>query len=202
MIEIIFCDISKKFTDSCEKLIKKNPRILKYYKLSTYHGSIIDLTIKNAAYISPANSFGSMGGGIDEIYNKKMFPDIQKEVMNNISKLPNQAKSKITFDRLKKDIVYNMLPIGDAIITPLSYYSKYTSCYLITAPTMVQPESIEGSDNPYKAFLACLNIIKSSELKISTIICPGLGTGVGCIEFDESAKQIFDAINTFISIHE
>lgn len=198
MIEIIFCDLSKKFTDSCEKLIKQNPHILNHFKLSTYNGSIIDLCIKNTAYISPANSFGSMGGGIDEVYNKKMFPNIQKDVMINISKLSSSTKSKLSFDRLKKDKMYNMLPIGHAIITSLSSYPKYETCFLITAPTMTQPENIEGSNNPYKAFLACLNVIKSSDVKISTLICPGLGTGVGCITFEESAKQIFDAINTFI----
>ncbi|GAG77588.1 unnamed protein product [marine sediment metagenome] len=103
-MEILFCDIYKKFTDSCKHMIENNTELQKIWKFSIYFGDIRDLKEKHAAYISPANSFGSMGGGIDEIYSRDMFPFINKTVMNKISKLDTRVKLKRSFDNLHKNI--------------------------------------------------------------------------------------------------
>jgi O-acetyl-ADP-ribose deacetylase (regulator of RNase III) len=102
-----------------------------------------------------------------------------------------------SFDDLTKTKSKPMLPIGEAIITSLEEYPKYKTCYLITAPTMVYPMDIQGTDNPKKAFLACLNVLKDHK-NVTQLICPGLGTGVGGITGEECAKQIFDAMNEFV----
>jgi len=196
-VEILFCDIYKKFTDACSKLIKENDHLLEHFKFGVYFGDIRDLKEKNAAYISPANSFGSMGGGIDEIYSRDMFYGIDKIVMDKISKLETKSDLNRSFDDLFKTKDKPNLPIGEAIITSLENYPKYSTCYLITAPTMIYPMSIQGTDNPYKAFLACLKIIGDNR-QIRCLICPGLGTGVGGISAQESAEQIFKALNDFV----
>jgi len=201
MLEILFCDIYKKFTDACTQQIKSNKQLQKQFKFSVYFGDIRDLKDKHAAYVSPANSFGSMGGGIDLLYSREMFPWINKVVMEKVSKLNTKVTLKRSFDNLHKGVEYPALAIGDAIITPLSDFEKYKTCFLITAPTMVLPSSIQGTNNPQKAFAACLNAVKThnskSKHKIKTIICPGLGTGVGGISGEESAMQIFDAIKLY-----
>lgn len=197
MIEIIFCDIDERFTEACFEEASKNMHLNEFFKFSVYNDDITKLKVKNAAFISPANCFGSMGGGIDEVYNRKMFPKIDKVVMEKISNLETKMAIMKGFDRLRKGKELPILPIGDAILTELTDYPKYKTCYLITAPTMHEPMNIEGTDYPKLAFYASLNIIKGNK-KITTLVCPGLGTGVGCIPFQESAKQIFEAINEFV----
>lgn len=198
-MEIIFCDIYKKFIDACDKYIKENPELQEHFKFATYFGDIRDLKVKSAAFVSPANSYGSMGGGIDLIYSRDMFPKINKVVMEKIINLPTKQTLRRSFDKLGKGTKRGVLPIGQAIITPLTEYEKYNTCYIITAPTMEYPTNIEGTNNPYRAFLACLNIIKDNkDLGITTLVCPGLGTGVGNVSPDESVRQIFEALNEFV----
>lgn len=193
-MNIVFCDVKKYFTDACTKMITDpdNAELLDHYKFTVYLGDIRDLNYKNAAYISPANSFGSMGGGIDKLYDRVMFPNISKKVMETISKRTTVCKLDRAFDYLKVNDNQPYLPIGEAIITPLSDYPKYSTCHLITAPTMVLPDNIVGTDNPYQAFKACIQIAK--ENRIENLICPGLGTGVGGIICYEAARQMFQAL--------
>ena len=140
-----------------------------------------------------------MGGGIDKIYSRDMFPWVNKIVMEKISKLDSRVKLKRSFDKLHKNVEYPALPIGEAIITPLTDYERYETCYLVTAPTMIYPCSIKNTTNPKLAFSAVLKSIEEwngthdAEQQITTIICPGLGTGIGGIDPDDCAKQIFDA---------
>ena len=63
------------------------------------------------------------------------------------------------------------------------------------------PDNIVGTDNPYKAFLACLRIIEGRS-DIKCMVCPGLGTGVGEIIGYESARQIFEALNDYVKDKE
>lgn len=200
-MEIIFCDIYKKFIDECDIQINSNDHLLKYFKITTYFGDIRDLKVTNAAYVSPANTYGSFGGGIDLIYNQDMFPDIQKVVMDQIKKLDTKSILKRSFDYLHKGNTYPCLSIGEAIIIPLSDYDRYASCYLISAPTMEFPTNVSQSDNAYRAFMALLKAVKKYNDEnnniIKTIICPGLCTGVGGMTPKESVKQIFSALNDY-----
>ena len=192
--QILFCDIYKKFIDACNLKIKDNDHLLEHYTFATYFGDIRDIKAPYGAYISPANSFGSMGGGIDEIYSRDMFSGIEKVVMAKIAKRTTRGELSRSFDQLTKDIDKPLLPIGEAIITPLTDYPRFDTCYLITAPTMVTPMDIQGTDNAYKAFVACLKVLKANP-QIKFLVCPGLGTGVGGISAEESARQIFRALN-------
>jgi O-acetyl-ADP-ribose deacetylase (regulator of RNase III) len=159
--------------------------------------------VNDAAFVSPANDYLSYGGGIDLIYNQDMFPDIQKVVMEKIGRSERRMILKRSFDDLPKGALLPYLPIGEAIITPLTEYDRYKTCYLISVPTMEFPMDIQGTDHPYKCFMAILNVVKQHNDKnkhqIKTIICPGLGTGVGGISAKESAIQIFDALNEYVS---
>ena len=202
-VEIIFCDQYKKFIDGCEEELKENKLLGNHFKFSTYFGDIRDINEKYAAYVNPANCFGSMGGGIDKVYSREMFYGINKVVMDRVKKLDTKIKLERSFDDLYKNVEYHILPIGSAIITSLEDYEKYKTCFLITAPTMIYPMDIKGTDNAYKAFLACLTSVsdynKQHNNVIKKIICPGLGTGVGNVDGKESAKQIFRAIGEFIN---
>ena len=193
-MEIVFCDINSRFTNACQQLAEENDHLLKY-TFTIENCDTRDINRKNAAFVSPANSFGSMGGGIDEVYSRIMFPGIQKTIMDKISLLETKTDLPFSFDHLKQGKDKPYLPIGQAIITPLINYPGYETCHLITAPTMIYPTEIMGTDNPYRAMMACLEISKKHDIKC-LIVC-GLGTGVGFIQEQESAEQIFKALNDF-----
>ena len=198
-MEILFCDVKKYFTDACLEMKHDPDNSNIDYDIKVYNGNILNLFYsgaENTAFISPANSFGGMGAGIDKIYDKFMFPNISEKIISKISQLKTVTYLDRSFDSFHIQENKPYLPIGEAIITPLTDYPKYNSCYLITAPTMVVPDNIVGTNNPYLAFLACLKIVKKYP-NIKTLVCPGLGTGVGEIIGYESARQIYEALYSF-----
>jgi O-acetyl-ADP-ribose deacetylase (regulator of RNase III) len=126
--------------------------------------------------VSPANSFGDMTGGIDLVYSK-----IDKYIETNV---------KTAIKDLK--IVGNYgcyLPVGKNIIVKFNH--KNCSC-LICAPTMFTPGSIKGTANVYTMMYGLLT---NKFKKDITIACPGLGTGVGKMNSEESACGVLKALN-------
>lgn len=61
-------------------------------------------------------------------------------------------------------------------------------------PTMFLPQNIQNNYNVYLAFYGLLQ--KYNHINC-TILCPGLGTGVGCMTNQSSAYQIFKAIDDY-----
>ena len=127
------------------------------------------------AIVSPANSFGIMDGGLDlAIRNELGFQvetDIQEVILNKY---------------------HGEMPIGSAEIINTNH-DKWS--FMIAAPTMRIPESIAFTLNAYIAFRAILIAINSfneSQPKrtIKTLVCSGLGTGIGSMEPTKSAAQM------------
>ena len=127
------------------------------------------------AIVSPANSFGIMDGGLDlAIRNELGFQvetDIQKVILNKY---------------------HGEMPIGTAEIINTKH-DRWS--YIIAAPTMRIPENIAYTLNAYIAFRAILIAINSfneSEPKrvIKSLICSGLGTGIGSMEPTKCAAQM------------
>jgi O-acetyl-ADP-ribose deacetylase (regulator of RNase III) len=75
------------------------------------------------------------------------------------------------------------------------------------------PMSIKGTDVPYVAMWAMLLTIRqhnqTHQRTIKSVVCPGLGTGIGQVPYSEAARQMAiacdhflyppKAINTFIA---
>ena len=127
------------------------------------------------AIVSPANSFGIMDGGLDlAIRNELGFQvetDIQEVILNKY---------------------HGEIPIGSAEIINTNH-NKWS--YLIAAPTMRVPENVAFTLNAYISFRAILIVINSfNESKpkrpIKSLVCPGLGTGVGSMEPVKCAAQM------------
>jgi O-acetyl-ADP-ribose deacetylase (regulator of RNase III) len=127
------------------------------------------------AMVSPANSFGIMDGGLDlAIRNKLGFQvetDIQEVILNKY---------------------HGEMSIGTAEIINTNH-NKWS--YLIAAPTMRIPENIAFTLNAYIAFRAILIAInKFNESKpnrpIKSLVCSGLGTGIGSMEPRKCAAQM------------
>lgn len=140
------------------------------------------LTLKADAIVSPANSFGDMGGGIDKVIDDFFKGEAQRKTME-----------KIRADFLGE------LPVGMALIIPMN---NKRIPNLIVAPTMRIPGNVKGTINAYLAMRAILvSLFKYNayqEIKIKHIIIPSLCTGVGRMPYRESAPQMFKAYQNIV----
>ena len=141
------------------------------------------LTVKADAIVSPANSFGDMGGGID-----KAIDDFYQGVAQK------QIRHSIRYD------YFGELPVGVAIILPMN---RKRLPFLIAAPTMRIPGSVKGTLNAYLAMRAVLvTVLKYNQMtqnRIRHILVPSLCTGVGRMPPEESAEQMYSAHQNIIS---
>lgn len=153
-----------------------------------HQGSILDVDCD--AVVSPANSFGFMDGGIDLIYSYHFGWQVQERLQKII-------KSKH----------HGELLVGSAEIVETD---NMKIPYLISAPTMRVSQILKDSVNPYLAARSVFLLIKygrfdSGILKgekiadaVQKVAFPGLGTGVGKIDFNTCAKQVRQAIEEVI----
>ncbi len=155
------------------------------------------------AFLSPANTIGNMDGGIDRIYAdhfKWPYGRPYKDVS------PLQEAIDLKYGQFKQ------LPIGEALLVPVSYkenhdlslkYAQETKIevtpsvrYLIAAPTMVRPEEIEkGSLIVYQAALAAFRVWRecAESHSIYTLATPTFGTGFGNVPPIIAARQMWAA---------
>ena len=148
------------------------------------------------AIVSPANSFGIMDGGLDLAIRNELGFQVETDIQEVI---------------LKK--YHGEMPIGSAEIINTNH-NKWS--YLIAAPTMRIPENVAFTLNAYIAFRAILIAINSfNESKpkrpIKSLVCSGLGTGIGSMESVKCAAQMRAAyklikeparISSFEEIHQ
>ena len=151
-----------------------------YDNLEISCGNIFDFPAD--AIISPANSFGFMDGGIDLVYSHYFGWSLQKALQKKI-----------------RDVYCGELPVGLATIVKTD---DEEIKYLISAPTMRMPALISETVNAYLAFRASLIEVvkfnKNNTEQISSILCPGLGTGVGKLSPENCAFQMKYAYDSII----
>ena len=132
--------------------------------------------------VSPANSFGLMDGGIDAAIIK-YFGD----------SLMTLVQQKILDEYLGEQ------PVGTSMIVETGHPQHP---FLAHTPTMRVPMSIAGTDIPYVAMWAMLLAIRrhnrQQEKQIRTVVCPGLGTGIGQVSYQEAARQMALAYDHFV----
>ncbi|RAA28771.1 Appr-1-p processing protein [Burkholderia multivorans] len=124
------------------------------------------------AIVSPANSYGWMGGGIDLIYRNEFGMEIQHKVQQAIIDRHNNGE----------------LPVGEAVVIPTG---SPMIPYLISAPTMRIPGPVPNTQNAYLAFKAALTEAKKAGFE--HILCSGLCTQTGRMDPNEAAKQMRQA---------
>ncbi|MFH1721081.1 MAG: macro domain-containing protein [Candidatus Altiarchaeota archaeon] len=129
-----------------------------------------DLTkVKVDAIVNPANSFGTMGGGVALAIKHVGGQIIEDEA---VAEAP--------------------IPIGKAVLTS----SGNLPCNsVIHSPTMTNPTERIGLENIRKATTAALVCALKNRLK--KIAFPGMGTGVGGVEAEDAAKAMADVIHSF-----
>ena len=146
-------------------------------------------------YVSPANSYGVMDGGIDLILSRDVFPGIEPVVKKRITQL----------DR-------GYLPIGEAIYIPylpkenrgLSRPAGFhfdTNKSLIVAPTMFIPTDVSDTRNAYLSACAAFSLwkdIMKQEQKEYCLVMTSHCCGVGRMDPSESARQMIEAYEEII----
>ena len=132
------------------------------------------------ALVSPANSFGFMDGGLDYQISERLGWHIQDEVQRAIRARP-----------------LHELLIGEAIAVPTG---DARTPWLIAAPTMRVPMKIEESVNAYLTMKAILLAARDHKevIPINSIACCGLGTGIGKLEPDIAATQMWMAYDEIV----
>ena len=142
----------------------------------------------NFILVSPANSFGSMGGGLDFIINKYIFKDIQNDVMNIIKKNKNKFPYSYYFDGMNiKDRPY--LPVGESFIIKADKKN-----YLAVVPTMEHPMIVEDTNNAYIAMNSLMKTLKNSSIDYKYVLIPCFCSGVGNMKPEETARQMIKAL--------
>jgi O-acetyl-ADP-ribose deacetylase (regulator of RNase III) len=171
-MSIIFVSLEKEFIDKIKEL-----------NFEAYRTYIQAYKIKQKTYyVSPANSFGFMDGGIDKALSHMVFPDIEPYVRR---KIDIYGKTNL--------LGRKYLPIGSSII--LDYD---TSKSLIVAPTMLLPQNVMETQNAYFCTMAVLyNILVNRKEKNVDIVFTSLCCGCGGMSYNESVNQIMNGIKDY-----
>jgi O-acetyl-ADP-ribose deacetylase (regulator of RNase III) len=133
--------------------------------------------------VSPANSFGIMDGGLDLAIRKHLGFAVQEKVQRRIV-----------------EQFHGELPVGSALLVETGHR---TWPYLVVAPTMRVPENIAQTVNAYLSFRAALLAVErfnreAGKEAIGSILCPGLGTGIGGVEPQRCAMQMRMALKNAV----
>jgi O-acetyl-ADP-ribose deacetylase (regulator of RNase III) len=135
-------------------------------------GNLLDLACD--AIVSPANSFGDMGGGIDKVIDDFHHGEAQRRVMAAIA-----------------EQFLGELPVGAALVVEVP---ARRFLFVVAAPTMRVPGSVTNTINAYLSMRAALVAVfrhnAAGRRPIRTLAVPGLCTGVGGMPYAEAAQQM------------
>jgi O-acetyl-ADP-ribose deacetylase (regulator of RNase III) len=173
MPSIVFFDFNKETIQGYEKVLKG-----KYKNIIFLHYTLDEIVDKYyednpIILVSPANSYGDMNGGIDRDIIKK-FPLVKERVLKLVKKSAYSDSGNRPY-----------IPVGVCKFVELDDKSNV----LLMAPTMLTPRNIVGTNNVYLAFHSIFKNVKDLNSDVVVVI-PCLGTGIGGLSGEESAKQI------------
>ena len=139
-------------------------------EVNIQHGDIL----KQATHtlVSPANSYGDMGGGVDLAYRYFFGRDIERKVQQKI-----QATGQ------------SYLPIGQSLLVDTGHQRLP---WLIVAPTMFLPEPT-STRNCYLAMQAILDCMRENQHVLEAVHCPGLGSLTGRLNPTQAASTMAEA---------
>ena len=164
--EVILCDIHAPLIRAWRGSFAAHSEV------EIVHGSLLEVAAD--AYVSPANSFGIMDGGIDALLSAR-FPLAQDRVQTAIA-----ARGE-------------PLPIGHCLVVETG---DFNVPYLLCAPTMMFPSRVAHTNHAYlamRAILAEVERFNSITHEITAVAIPGLCTGVGDMPPEVAAQQMAQA---------
>jgi len=134
--------------------------------VSIVRGDILEQTAD--AIVSPANSFGWMGGGIGRFYRNRFGSVLEPCVMRAITECRHCE-----------------LPVGEAVSVPTHDPAIPN---LIVAHTVRMPSDVSASNHAYQAFASALR--KAKFHQFASVLSPGLCTGGGRMHPVQAAYQM------------
>jgi O-acetyl-ADP-ribose deacetylase (regulator of RNase III) len=150
-------------------------------QVEVVEGNLLDLSCD--AIVSPANSFGDMGGGIDKAIDDLHGGAAQKAVTGAIA-----------------EQFFGELPVGAAVVVKLD---SHRWPFVVAAPTMRTPGNVARTINAYLAMRAALIAVlrhnASGGPPIRSLAVPGLCTGVGGMSYTLASEQMRTAYDNVIS---
>lgn len=179
-MRVLFVDRDGRFVEELRRVLPEER--MGDYEIDYRTCDVSDVDRRNAVFVSPANSFGFMDGGIDAKY-MAMFPGVEERVQSAIRALGYET------DMFRHYAQGHYLSVGSAVAVAVD---ERENAFLACCPTMVWPGDVYGTSNAYLAFSAALGVADKVP-GADTLVCPGLATGVGRMPFDECAKQIREA---------
>lgn len=133
--------------------------------------------------VSPANSYGSMSGGVDYHIRAFFGMELEKAVQEHI---------RVHY--------YGEQPVGTSFIIETNHPDHP---YLAHTPTMRVPMHINGRDNVYNAMrglmIALLDFNKANDNRIKTVACTGFGTMIGKMDPEMAVGQMELAYRSFVN---
>jgi O-acetyl-ADP-ribose deacetylase (regulator of RNase III) len=149
-------------------------------QVEVLEGNLLDLSCD--AIVSPANSFGDMGGGIDKAIDDFHSGAAQRAVTTAIT-----------------EQWFGELPVGAALIVKLS---SRRLPFVVAAPTMRIPGNVGETINAYlsmrAALIAILRHNATGGPSIRSLAVPGLCTGVGGMPYEKASEQMRTAYESVI----
>lgn len=178
-MKVVLADVSAAVVSAWKKRCEGPANV------SIHLGSIFDVACD--AIVSPANSFGFMDGGIDAAICDRFGWDLQTRVQD-------QIRSRFNGELL----------VGQALIVPTK---DAAIPFLVSAPTMRVPMTVNRTVNAYLAARAVLLLVQTGTFEdgkpiadvVKTVAFPGLGTGIGEMDAENCAAQMRAALDDFMS---
>eukprot|EP01052_Picozoa_sp_SAG31_P033574 SAG31_NODE_3814_length_3859_cov_5.598936_4_plen_227_part_00 len=154
-------------------------------------GSIFDQDGRVDAFVSPANTYGNMDGGIDAAYAKYFGWSPGRPYHS-----ANPVQLAIDATRGSRPCGAE-LPIGSALVVEVQGSNNCaikSVRYLVASPTMRVPGAIAlRSRTVYKAARAAFEAWRGHQPMISSLAMPMFGTGWGRVPYTVAAAQMWEA---------
>ena len=173
--KLILCDLQENLTDQFRTYFDK------YDHVEVADSGDWEATLPTDCIVSPANGYGLMDGGFDEVLTRFFGEGLQQEVRRHI----------------RRDYAGEQ-PVGTCIIVPTGHDDVPFCAH---TPAMSTPQDISGTLNVYYAFKAML-IAVTKNIHIGEVVATGLGTFYGNMDAEAGASQMERAYAHVLQAYE
>ncbi len=139
-------------------------------EITAYTGDLTRARVD--AIVNPANSYMVMGGGVAGVIKRRGGRVIEDEARR-----------------------YAPVPVGKAVATTAG---RLPAKYVIHSPTMEEPAGETSFEKVYLASKAALEVACRLD-DVSSIAFPGMGTGVGGLDYRVASKAMLKAFLEYSS---
>jgi O-acetyl-ADP-ribose deacetylase (regulator of RNase III) len=178
-MSIIFTSLNEEWVREITNLFNTVPNVLVSF------GDILNLTNHSqpTLYVSPANSFGVMDGGIDMVLSRTLMPGVEQKARQRIKELSGLGRP--------------YLRVGSVLHIPHD-----SSKSLLVCPTMFLPYDVSETQNAYysayAAFMMWSRLCREHNTQYRLLITSHC-CGVGRMDPIESAQQMKKAYDDFMN---